>query len=176
MKKTRLFMVILALLMLCTMLALTSCGDEDSGVVVDPNATSVPLQTSAYFFKSGDAKITLFMTMSDLKSALGEPNATYENPSCGYVGMDVFYQYSGFELTINEIDGTQVVTDIFIVDDTVSIPEGLKIGDSEEKISQLIGEKYTKDGSAYNFVDGNTLLQILVEDGAVKSIEYKPAN
>ena len=71
MKKTRLFMVILALLMLCTMLALTSCGDEDSGVVVDPNATSVPLQTSAYFFKSGDAKITLFMTMSDLKSALG---------------------------------------------------------------------------------------------------------
>ena len=52
----------------------------------------------------------------------------------------------------------------------------LKIGDKEEKISQLMGENYTKDGEAYNYVDGNTLLQIIVNDGAIKSIEYKPAN
>ena len=80
------------------------------------------------------------------------------------------------ELTINEIDNNKVVTDIFVLDDTVSIPQGLKIGDSQDKIPQLMGDNYTKDGNAYNFVDGNTLLQIMVSDGAIKSIEYKPAN
>lgn len=174
MTKTKVFTVLFACLMLCLLL-LSSCGNDNS-VVIDPNATNSANQKSSYFFKSADAEISLYMNLSEVERLLGAPTLSYENPSCGYVGMDLFYQYSGFELTINEIDGKKVVTDIFIMDDTVSTPQGLKIGDKEEKISQLMGENYTKDGEAYNYVDGNTLLQIIVNDGAIKSIEYKPAN
>ncbi|MBR3838343.1 MAG: hypothetical protein IKJ75_01280 [Clostridia bacterium] len=175
MKKINVFVTILAGVILCLLLNFTACEDN-SGVVIDPNATNSANQSDAYFFKAGDAEICLYMPLSEVESMLGKPSLSYENPSCGYVGMDLFYQYNGFELTINEIDNNKVVTDIFVLDDTVSIPQGLKIGDSQDKIPQLMGDNYTKDGNAYNFVDGNTLLQIMVSDGAIKSIEYKPAN
>lgn len=160
--------------LLCSLLLFSGC-DDNPGVIINPNATQNP-GSSSYKFKSGTLEIYIFQEFSQVKAVLGDPVNYYESPSCGYTGMDVFYQYKGFELTVNDIEGKKLITDIYIVDDTVSIPEGLKIGDGEDKINSLLGTNYEKDGKAYNFKDGNTLLQILVEDNVVKAIEYKPAN
>lgn len=170
----KILLIGLLVVALCGILLLSSCGD-DNGVIIDPNATQNP-DSSSLKFKSGDLEIYIYQEIAQVKATLGEPVSYYESASCGYTGMDMFYQYKGFELTVNTIDGKDVVTAIFIADDTVTIPEGLKIGDSEDKIESLLGSSYEKDGRAYNFNAGSTLLQILVKDGAVISIEYKPAN
>ena len=118
MKKINVFVTVLAGVILCLLLTFTACEDN-SGVVIDPNATNSANQSNAYFFKAGDAEICLYMPLSEVESMLGKPSLSYENPSCGYVGMDLFYQYNGFELTINEIDNNKVenfnkkVTQIF---------------------------------------------------------------
>ena len=170
----KILLIGILIISLCSILALSSCGD-DNGVIINPNATQNP-NTSSLKFKSGEFEIYIYQEISRIKSAIGEAVSYYESASCGYTGMDMFYQYKGFELTVNTIDGKDVVTAIFIADDTITIPEGLRIGDSEDRIESLLGSGYEKDGRAYNFKDGSTLLQILVKDGAVISIEYKPAN
>lgn len=168
----KLSLVGLSLLIFCSIFLFAGC--DNGGVVVDPNAS--PTALSSYKFISGTTELFVMQEFSQVKDLLGEPVSYRESASCGYTGLDMFYQYKGFELTVNTIDGKDHIISIFIIDDTVSIPGGLKIGDTEDKIASLVGDNVEKDGNAYNFKDGNTLLQIIAKDGVVKSIEYKPAN
>ena len=62
MKKINVFVTVLAGVILCLLLTFTACEDN-SGVVIDPNATNSANQSDAYFFKAGDAEICLYMPL-----------------------------------------------------------------------------------------------------------------
>ena len=57
-------------------------------------------------------------------------------------------------------------------DDTVKTKEGVKIGDSKEKMTSAYGSNYKQDGNMYSYVSGNMELQFTVKDEVVMGITY----
>ncbi len=183
----KLLIIVLILLMGVVFIG---CGQADDGVTVDPNA-NVPdtgdetpednktednqtqaEQSDNLYYETNGVQIHTYDLADDVFTSIGKANGTFEAPSCAYQGSDFFYYYDGFQLTVNEVDGADHVTIIMIVDDTVAIPQGVKIGDTEETMLQMMGDDYTNKNGLYEFVSGNTTLQIQVKEGSVVSIMY----
>ena len=114
------------------------------------------------YFESRGVRLEPMMAADEVLLALGQPIGVFEADSCAYIGKDVFYYYPGFELTVNEVDGQNVVTAIAVVDDTVVTPQGLRIYDEEEKLLSILGG--TEENGVYTYQSGQTLLLIQVKD------------
>lgn len=169
MKKTA-FIITLAALALC----LAACGGSDS-VTVDPNA--VTADYGELCFTAGGCTFGIYDESETVLAALGEPNGTFEADSCAYQGKDVFYYYPGFELTVNDIDGTGRVTAITLTDDTVANPQGVRIGMDIAEAVSLMGTDGAQDGGAYVFTSGSCALRLRSDgDGLVTAIEYTAAD
>ena len=118
------------------------------------------------------------MAADEVLLALGQPIGVFEADSCAYIGKDVFYYYPGFELTVNEVDGQNVVTAIAVVDDTVVTPQGLRIYDEEEKLLSILGG--AEENGVYTYESGKTILLIQVraagdEVRRIATMEYRAA-
>ena len=129
-------------------------------------------------FESRGVRIEPMMAADPVLSALGEPIGTFEADSCAYIGKDIFYYYPGFELTVNEVEGTNRITAVSVVDDTVITPQGLRIYDEEEKLLSLLGG--TEENGVYTYHSGQTLLLIQVKAAGddvrrIATMEYRAA-
>ena len=130
------------------------------------------------YFESRGVRIEPMMAADPVLSALGEPIGTFEADSCAYIGKDIFYYYPGFELTVNEVEGTNRITAVSVVDDTVITPQGLRIYDEEEKLLSLLGG--TVENGVYTYHSGRTLLLIQVKAAGddvrrIATMEYRAA-
>ena len=130
------------------------------------------------YFESRGVRIEPMMAADPVLSALGEPIGTFEADSCAYIGKDIFYYYPGFELTVNEVEGTNRITAVAVVDDTVITPQGLRIYDEEEKLLSLLGG--TEENGVYTYHSGQTLLLIQVKAAGddvrrIATMEYRAA-
>ena len=118
---------------------------------------------------------------NDGGSSDNDANKTAEyKPDYGelyYEGKDKFYYYDGFEVLVNDIDGTERITGITIADDTVSNPQGVKIGMKiDEALSLMDGIEYVQSGDTYKFTVGSTLFRLQAgDDGTVAAAEYSVA-
>ena len=120
-----------------------------------------PAPALELYFESQGVRIEPMMAAEEVLSALGQPIGTFEADSCAYIGKDIFYYYPGFELTVNDVDGQNVITGIAVVDDTVTIPQGLRIYDDEEKLLSVLGG--TEENGVYTYQSGKILLLIQVK-------------
>lgn len=184
MKKIIIFAAVICLLLTVG----CSSKHDDDAIVIDPNVqvaqldpdeqkssqpeVSEPEAKDGLFFESEGVKIHVYDLAEVLLPSLGEPNGTFEAASCAYQGKDMFYYYNGYQLTVNDVDDAEHVTIIMVVDDTVSIPQGVKIGNTEEEMLQLMDDNYDVSGELYQFISGDTTLQIQIKEGAVASIMY----
>ena len=130
------------------------------------------------YFESRGVRIEPMMAADPVLSALGEPIGTFEADSCAYIGKDIFYYYPGFELTVNEVEGTNRITAVAVVDDTVITPQGLRIYDEEEKLLSLLGG--AEENGVYTYHSGQTLLLIQVKAAGddvrrIATMEYRAA-
>ena len=172
------------------LLLLTGCGSGKkqtlSGVVVDPNAakaaapavtavpaaagTEFPVQEELtslatedpYAFLTNGLKILPRMEAAPILEALGAPAFTFEADSCAYQGKDIYYKYSGFELTVNVPEDVPLITAITVVDDTIRVtfPNGtLAIGDSEAKLLEVLGGESGQEQFYQKIADALTMLQ-----------------
>ena len=185
------------------MLALAGCGPQNAqparktGVVyLDPNAaTAAPAQPSSgteggdgdstepeapldLYIELRGVRLEPLMEAAPVLAALGEPLRRFEADSCAYVGKDVFYAYPGVQLTVNEVEGVARITLITVTDDTVSIPQGLRIYDDEEKLLDLLGG--TEDNGVYAYRSGRVELIVAMQDTEddvrrIAYIEYRVA-
>ena len=130
------------------------------------------------YFESKGVRMEPWMEAAPVLAALGDPIGSFEADSCAYIGKDLFYWYPGFELTVNEVDGQNVVTAIAVVDDTVVTPQGLRIYDEEEKLLSILGG--TEENGVYTYESGKTILLIQVraagdEVRRIATMEYRAA-
>ena len=166
---------ILALMLALMMVfALCACGDNASGTDEgDEESQTAEINYDKLYYQSGDTKFGIMDELSPVLTALGDPVGTFESESCAYQGSDYFYYYDGFELTANEIEGTMFITGITVSDDTVSIPQGVKIGMDIDEALSMMDVDYTQSGSVYKFVEGATVLLIRAgSDNTVAAIGY----
>ena len=168
----------LVLAMLMT-LALCACGGETPGTETG-GETGYATDCGGLYFASGEVKFGIMDPAQEVLDALGEPQGTFESDSCAYQGKDMFYYYDGFEVMVNDVDGTLRITGITIADDTVSNPQGVKIGmDMSEALSLMGDPDYpesitvTHNGGVYKLVSGSTMLRLKAgDDGTLAAAEY----
>lgn len=168
----------LVLAMLMT-LALCACGGETPGTETGGETGYTPDYGELYF-ASGEVKFGIMDPAQEVLDALGEPQGTFESDSCAYQGKDLFYYYDGFEVMVNDVDGTLRITGITLADDTVSNPQGVKIGmDMSEALSLMGDPDYpesitvTHNGGVYKLVSGSTMLRLKAgDDGTLAAAEY----
>lgn len=168
----------LVLAMLMT-LALCACGGETPGTEIGGETGYTPDYGELYF-ASGEVKFGIMDPAQEVLDALGAPQGTFESDSCAYQGKDMFYYYDGFEVMVNDVDGTLRITGITLADDTVSNPQGVKIGmDMSEALSLMGDPDYpesitvTHNGGVYKLVSGSTMLRLKAgDDGTLAAAEY----
>ncbi len=168
--------IIAAILAVMCAFALCACSDN-GGDKKTETKTEYKADYGELYYASGDVKFGIFDEADEVLSALGEPVSTFESNSCAYQGKDKFYYYDGFEVRVNDVDGTERITGITLADDTVSNPQGVKIGmKADEALALMDGIEYTQSGDTYKFTVGSTLFRLQVgADGTVKAAEYSVA-
>ena len=67
---------------------------------------------------------------------------------------------------------TSTIDKIVLLDDTVSTPEGIKMGSTENDVKSKLGTPTSKAASSYTYVSGNKNLIVTFRDGAVVDIDY----
>lgn len=156
----------------------------ESAAPVQDTSTPAPEEASTepepaaldLYFESKGVRMEPWMEAAPVLVALGDPIGSFEADSCAYIGKDLFYWYPGFELTVNEVEGVNRITAITVTDDTVTIPQGLRIYDDEEKLLDLLGG--TDVNGVYTYESGRVMLLVLVKEAEgdgrrIASIEYR---
>lgn len=177
------FLVLLAVLL--AVLVLSACGETPA--VVDGESSTTPAETTAapepaappavYGLTVGESLLYPGADPAALLPALGEPLDRLEAPSCVHDGMDRVYYYAGYEINTNPTaDGGEVIVSIYLSDDSITTDEGLRIGDSADKIVQLYGEAAPEGGVyVYTKTDRGVSVSLNIQtngSGEVTSIFY----
>lgn len=188
MNMKKLIAMLLAVLMI---FCLTACGAEEESnadlvITRAPEtateaAAEIPEETGAeagavnvsgpFRFEYNGVELTPGMAFD--ASVLPTADSVYTVPSCALEGTDNVYNYTAFEITAFDDGSGEDVYSIYLMDPNLTTPEGLALGDAEGKITELYGEDFAQDGTAYVYTRENTILSIIVQDGSVISIEYR---
>lgn len=127
-------------------------------------------------FVCGDVSVAPLEEAEAVLARLSEPLSTFEADSCAYQGKDYYYYFSGYELTVNEIEGVKRVTAISLVDDTVKaeFPGGLLgIGDTEETLLNVLGGEPGQE--YYEYTNDTMQVQVQLTEGVITALVFRSA-
>ena len=104
---------------------------------------------------------------------LGEPISYFEAKSCVFEGIDRMYTYPGFEIdTSPDGTGADSVTTVYLLDDSVTTPEGAYIGCNKSLVEKLYGESFSPEENSKSYERGGTEVKFVLKDETVVSICY----
>ena len=171
----------LSLLLVLLLSALCACGapapTQEAPQAEPAAAPEEASPGSELRFAAQGVECGIFDEADPVLEKLGEPLASYETQSCAYEGLDYLYDYDGFELSVNEIDGVRRITAISLLDDSVATPQGLRIGMPLQEALDAMRMDYREEGKSYCFLNGDTSLTVRVDSGGeVIAIDYFPAD
>lgn len=179
--------LIAILLAMMLVLSLAACGAEEEpneDLVItrapEADATEAPAEGGEEAPAVDEGTFTFVFDGVELipgaafdPAALREATSIYEVPSCAIEGTDNVYNYETFEITAYD-DGTgEVIYSIYFLDPSLTTTEGLALGDDAAKVTELYGENYVEEGTAYVYTRTDSQLFVIVENGSVVSIEYR---
>ena len=165
---------LLAVTLMVLCVGLMACGgkEKEAETQVQTQQEQQKAETG-YVFENKGLTMNIDGNVTDYVAKLGEPSGGYyEAKSCAFEGLDKFWYYDGFTLQGYQKSGAELVYAITFDDDTVKTKEGVKIGDSKEKMTSAYGSNYKQDGNMYSYVSGNMELQFTVKDEVVMGITY----
>ncbi len=161
----------LAVICMIGVILLAGCAGPSG----DPSAasgTGSSGETQGYRFKASGVEIAMHGDAAPVLEALGEPKEYFEAPSCAFQGVEKTYVYPSFSVYTYELDGSDHIASVVLMDDSVSTEEGVSIGDTAEKVASVYGEGYTASTGLYSYSRGTMKLNFILEGDAVTSIEY----
>ena len=181
------------LLSLLLAVSLTACGGGDqpskepNGGGNTPDSPGVdasqppaelpaPEAHSKWIFQYQSCPLPMNAKFAPLLEVLGEPENYFEAASCAFDGLDKTYTYSGMEIITYPDEDVDYISSIRLLDNSVSTPEGITIGSSQEDVVAAYGTEFSESGTQYSYEDGDTLLNILFQDGVAVSVEYIALN
>ena len=172
---------IIGCVLMATMM-LAGCASKEKTITDQPKSstesttaestTASASSYSGYVFESGSVSIQMDAEAAPYLEQLGEEESYYEASSCAFGDLDKVYTYNGFELDTYQVDGVDYVSAVILLDDTVTTPEGLSIGDSADKVTELYGAATTSDDTQIVYEKEDMKLIILLQDEVVTSIQY----
>lgn len=93
-------------------------------------------------------------------------------PSCAFDGLDNVYTYSNIEITTNKSDEQEIVYSVYLLDDTLETPEGVKVTDEKAAMLEAYGDNYTEDGGIYTYESEDVKLNFTINNDVIVGIEY----
>ena len=127
---------------------------------------------NGYLFEANGTKIAADALIAPILQALGEPKQYYESASCAFNGLDKVNVYDHFQIdSYPSPDGDRVMA-VYLMDDLVTTPEGLRLGDTAEKTKEIYGAAYRTSGTEWIYEKGGMELHVLFENDLVSYITY----
>lgn len=163
--------IISLILALTMVLCLTACDSDNPEVTTDPPVSNDPAEPG-YTITINGTEIAMHVNAADILAALGEPIRKTEEASCAFDGVDRTYFFGSFYLTTYPMGDQEHVFSLWLVDDSITTPEGAYIGMSQEEVQGIYGTEGYNGTNAYILVKGQSKLTIIVDDGYVSSIQY----
>lgn len=134
--------------------------------------TTAVVKHSGFLFQSSGVTIGMNEDVAPILSGLGNYNNYAESPSCAFKGLDKIYSYNGFDLYTYPKGSVDYVNSIYFIDDSVSTPEGIRLGSTVEEMLAAYGDDYTEEYGVYTYTKEKSTLSFIVTDGVIESIEY----
>lgn len=129
-------------------------------------------QETVYDFVSGTVTVSMNAEAAPVLKALGTAKKTFEQDSCAYQGKDKVYTYDGFEISTYPVKGVERIASVYFLDETVSTPEGIKIGSKKQEVIDAYGSNYKEEFGVYRYSAGSAELVIYTTNNVVDAIEY----
>lgn len=139
-------------------------------------AAPAPAAGSRYVLTYQGCPLPMNAEFAPLLDFLGEPDRYFEAASCAFDGLDKTYTYAGVEIVTYPDGERDYISSVRILDGSVSTPEGITIGSTQEDAAAAYGEDFQELGTQYVYEDGDARLSILFENGAAISVEYTALN
>lgn len=127
---------------------------------------------AGYVFESNGLTFTVDMDMAGILEQLGEPNSSYEQPSCAAQGIAKIYTYSGFEIETYPDGDTDLIACIVLKDDSVATSEGIDLSMTKEDIIAAYGSDYEESETSMVYEKDGTKLCFIFDGDDISSIEY----
>lgn len=177
--KQNILNTLMALVLAAMLAACSTSGPEESPSepANTPPDSSQTVQTgdSGYVFTAPNGySVAVNDDMALVLEGLGEPVSYFEAASCAFEGLDKTYTYSGFTITTRP-EGADLVTSIFLTDDSTTTPEGIYIGSPAGDVTAVYGEPAQQTDTLVSYTRDGVILNFILCDGAVISIEYLQA-
>lgn len=137
--------------------------------LVNPNADQIAAAQKFSFTAKG-LTFTPEENADPVINHLGDAKTIYQAPSCAFEGEDTVYAYDGFEVNTANYKGQEVVVGIFLTDENVSTPAGIKLGSSLEDVLAAYGDPDSDEMGQLTWVDEQCNLTIVVLGDEVTSI------
>ena len=103
----------------------------------------------------------------------GEEKSYSEIQSCAFDGLDKTYTYDHYEITTYPAENEKEnILSVYFLDETIATNEGVSIGDSYDKMIETYSEDFENHENSYTYRKGETLLNFIVENETITSIEY----
>ncbi|PKM90716.1 MAG: hypothetical protein CVU85_00145 [Firmicutes bacterium HGW-Firmicutes-10] len=141
-------------------------------MVMIAGCTQNPEPTQNYTFQIKGLEITMGETAIDFLVKTGNPLNQYSAPSCAFDGDDTVYDFGSYQITTYVKNGKEIFTGVYLLDDSVSTKEGVKIGSPLSKMLSTYGDDYQENYGAYTYSLGLTDLSFVVINDVITSISY----
>ncbi|MCL2603901.1 MAG: hypothetical protein FWD90_05425 [Defluviitaleaceae bacterium] len=173
-----------ALLILCIFI-LSACGGTESEQEAPsspaPNAETptpdvqrpTPNANPGFYFNYRGNAVRLDEDINDVLALLGEPQSTFDRPSCAFEGMDRFFLFPGVQIQTYPIGGQDRVHTIMLMDDSVTTINGIFLGSTLDALLTAYGNDYEYAYGLYIFTKVDTILRFNVVNGEVQTISYE---
>lgn len=177
MKKNLKLRALVALMILTVCMIAVGCEKAPNNDIViggnNNSSTEDDASGESFAFVHNNVKITPNDLVDPLITALGSDYTYHESPSCAYIGLDKMYVYQGFTIyTYPDDNAVDHVLQVVLTDDSLSTPEGLRLGDPSTKVVELYGNDYAESDGSYAYTRGKTSLMIIIKNDIVQSIQY----
>lgn len=169
--------VVTFLAVFCLLMNLAACSGNQDPVKTEPqnNETqgSAPVgDPNAFYFTYEGTEIRLHADMAPILEKLGKPKKYTESASCAFEGLDKTYTFDSFVIQTYPQGDKDYVYCFWFVDDFAQTNEGIKIGDSQDKVETAYGADAFNGSNAYTLTKGDGVFTVIIKDGVVSSIQY----
>lgn len=152
----------ISLLITLILCLFTGCGNKEYS-----NSNK---EKDVYSFKYNDLKITPGEVF-DKEKYTGYSDYV-ELPSCAFEDTDRAYTYNHYEITTYTLNKEERILSVYFLDTEISTTEGVSISDSVNKMLDVYGNNYEKNDNLYTYKKEDTLINFIVENDIIVSIEY----
>lgn len=148
--------------------------EQEEAEAGEPESGAEEAQTEkGYLFESNGVKISVDADAEPLVDKLGEADSYFEAASCAFEGLDKTYTYAGYRIETYPDKSRDYIACIVLMDDSVSTPEGVSIGNSVEEMKEIYGEASSEDPGMLVYEKEGMELCFIVDNDTISSIEYR---